>query len=206
MFQITIGDLQEKFLEFNKDNVDICFLDINESIGRVSQIIKLYDENLAGKKEFRRLTYDLTNIINNLIHISNVLDIDLENSIKLKEEYNSFKYSRNNFISEYSNNLTIENFQKAIYTYEVNRKENKKHIRFMYKLIEEVGELSKVIKDNIRISVNGSIKGTIEEELHDVFYYSLCLLSEFNLNYDYSLLSSLGFQIIKTKEKNKTVS
>ena len=43
--------------------------------------------------------------------------------------------------------------------------------RYFLKLIEEVGELSEVIRKNKRMEDN-FIKGTIEEELSDVLYYS----------------------------------
>lgn len=45
--------------------------------------------------------------------------------------------------------------------------------RYFLKLIEEVGELSEVIRKNKRMEDN-FIKGTIEEELSDVLYYSYC--------------------------------
>ena len=45
--------------------------------------------------------------------------------------------------------------------------------RYFLKLIEEVGELSEVIRKNKRMEDN-FIKGTIEEELSDVLYYVFC--------------------------------
>jgi len=48
--------------------------------------------------------------------------------------------------------------------------EQKHH--YFYKLIEEVGELSEVMRKQRRMEANGgTIKGTIEEELYDVLYY-----------------------------------
>ena len=46
--------------------------------------------------------------------------------------------------------------------------------KYFLKLIEEVGELSEAIRKNLRMK-NNSIKGTIEEELYDVFILYLCI-------------------------------
>ncbi|WP_010268848.1 MazG nucleotide pyrophosphohydrolase domain-containing protein [Paenibacillus senegalensis] len=45
-----------------------------------------------------------------------------------------------------------------------------KHAYFL-KLVEEVGELSEVLRKDKRLEPGGTIKGTIEEELYDVLYY-----------------------------------
>ena len=50
------------------------------------------------------------------------------------------------------------------------------------KLIEEVGELSEVIRKNRRMEGNKDIKGTIEEELYDVLYYVLALANTYGIN------------------------
>lgn len=52
---------------------------------------------------------------------------------------------------------------------------------YFYKLIEEVGELAEVIRKNKRQG-DGGIKGTIEEELSDVLYYTLCLANVYEVN------------------------
>ncbi|WP_199620771.1 MazG nucleotide pyrophosphohydrolase domain-containing protein [Paenibacillus alkalitolerans] len=46
---------------------------------------------------------------------------------------------------------------------------------YFYKLVEEVGELSEVVRKNKRLAETGNIKGTIEEELYDVLYYVAAL-------------------------------
>ncbi|MWC30281.1 MazG nucleotide pyrophosphohydrolase domain-containing protein [Paenibacillus sp. MMS18-CY102] len=56
---------------------------------------------------------------------------------------------------------------------------------YFYKLIEEVGELAEVIRKNKRQSDTG-IKGTIEEELSDVLYYTICLANVFKINLEQS--------------------
>ncbi|TMU85248.1 hypothetical protein FGG79_14305 [Bacillus sp. BHET2] len=40
--------------------------------------------------------------------------------------------------------------------------------------MEEVGELSEVIRQDMRWELQRTIKGTIEEELSDVMYYIRC--------------------------------
>ncbi|MDX8363007.1 MazG nucleotide pyrophosphohydrolase domain-containing protein [Cytobacillus sp. IB215316] len=65
-------------------------------------------------------------------------------------------------------NITIKELQSFI-----KAKDYKPELKNAYfqKLIEEVGELSEVIRKNKRLEQNGSIKGTVEEELYDVLYY-----------------------------------
>ena len=53
---------------------------------------------------------------------------------------------------------------------------------YFYKLTEEVGELSKAIRRNIRLSNKGDIKGTIEEELYDVLCYVVCIANSYDIN------------------------
>jgi len=53
---------------------------------------------------------------------------------------------------------------------------------YFMKLVEEVGELSEVIRKNIRMAETGTIKGTIEEELYDVLYYTLALANLYEID------------------------
>mgnify|MGYP000625102356 CR=1 FL=1 len=55
-------------------------------------------------------------------------------------------------------------------------------INYFYKLIEEVGELSEVLRKNKRLTESGEIKGTIEEELYDVLYYTVALANIHNIS------------------------
>lgn len=53
----------------------------------------------------------------------------------------------------------------------------------MLKLIEEFGELAENIRKNLRY--NGeNIKGTIEEELFDIFYYIIAIANDYNIDLD----------------------
>jgi NTP pyrophosphatase (non-canonical NTP hydrolase) len=56
-----------------------------------------------------------------------------------------------------------------------------KHQYFL-KLIEEVGELSEVVRKDRRLSQSETIKGTIEEELYDVLYYVLALANVYQID------------------------
>lgn len=53
---------------------------------------------------------------------------------------------------------------------------------YFMKLVEEVGELSEVIRKNKRLDETGNIKGTIEEELCDVLYYVIALANVYNID------------------------
>jgi NTP pyrophosphatase (non-canonical NTP hydrolase) len=53
---------------------------------------------------------------------------------------------------------------------------------YFQKLIEEVGELSEVIRKDKRLEREGSIKGTIEEELYDVLYYIISLANVYDID------------------------
>lgn len=54
--------------------------------------------------------------------------------------------------------------------------------KYFYKLSEEVGELAKSIRKNMRLESEGIIKGTIEEELYDIIYYVICLANMYNID------------------------
>ena len=61
---------------------------------------------------------------------------------------------------------------------EAEKKENSR--RLVLKLIEEFGELAENIRKNLRY--NGeNIKGTIEEELFDIFYFIIAIANDYNI-------------------------
>lgn len=53
---------------------------------------------------------------------------------------------------------------------------------YFLKLVEEVGELSKVIRKETRLAPGGEIKGTVEEELYDVLYYVAALANVYGID------------------------
>lgn len=55
-----------------------------------------------------------------------------------------------------------------------------KHAYFL-KLVEEVGELSEVLRKDKRM-INSDIKDTVEEELYDVLYYVLALANVYEVD------------------------
>ena len=62
---------------------------------------------------------------------------------------------------------------------EAEKKENSR--RLVLKLIEEFGELAENIRKHLRY--NGeNIKGTIEEELFDIFYYIIAIANDYNID------------------------
>jgi len=62
-----------------------------------------------------------------------------------------------------------------------------KHAYFM-KLVEEVGEVGRVLMKNdfkggkFRLAETGNIKDTLEEELYDVLYYALALANVYDVD------------------------
>jgi len=75
--------------------------------------------------------------------------------------------------------LTLKELQQ--YIKEKDYKPELKHAYFQ-KLIEEVGELSEVIRKGKRLNQQETIKGTIEEELYDVLYYIVSLANVYNID------------------------
>lgn len=53
---------------------------------------------------------------------------------------------------------------------------------YFLKLVEEVGELSEVLRKDLRMDESKQIKGTIEEELYDVLYYTLALANLYEID------------------------
>lgn len=53
---------------------------------------------------------------------------------------------------------------------------------YFYKLVEEVGELSRAIFLGAPHAKDDNIKGSVEEELWDVMYYTLCLANEYGVD------------------------
>ena len=60
---------------------------------------------------------------------------------------------------------------------------------YFLKLTEEVGELSRAIRKNLK-SENGEVKNTIDEEIWDVIYYAIAIANIYNIDIE---------QVIKTK-------
>lgn len=74
--------------------------------------------------------------------------------------------------------LTIKRLQEGIL--KIDNKNSSKE-KYMLNLIEEVGELAKVINADARMK-DKEITGTIEEELQDVLYYVTCLANFYGID------------------------
>lgn len=74
--------------------------------------------------------------------------------------------------------LTIKQLQEGIL--KIDNKNSSKE-KYMLNLIEEVGELAKVINADARMK-DKEITGTIEEELQDVLYYVTCLADFYGID------------------------
>jgi NTP pyrophosphatase (non-canonical NTP hydrolase) len=75
--------------------------------------------------------------------------------------------------------LTLRELQQ--YIKQTDHDPNNKH-HYFYKLIEETGELSEVLRKNKRLADSGNIKETIEEELYDVLYYVAALANVYDID------------------------
>lgn len=62
---------------------------------------------------------------------------------------------------------------------------------YFLKLVEEVGELSRAMRKGLKASDINQIKGTIDEELWDIIYYSLAIANLYSIDLE---------QVIKSKE------
>ena len=55
---------------------------------------------------------------------------------------------------------------------------------YFYKLVEEVGELSRAIFREVPPATEENFKGSVEEELWDIMYYTLCIANEYGIDMD----------------------
>jgi NTP pyrophosphatase (non-canonical NTP hydrolase) len=78
-----------------------------------------------------------------------------------------------------SENITLRDLQAYLKAKDF--RPELKHAYFL-KLIEEVGELAEVVRKDRRLSSSDTIKGTIEEELYDVLYYTLSLANVYDID------------------------
>lgn len=79
--------------------------------------------------------------------------------------------------------LTLTRLQEYLYEkYEKSKPEDLKNTqRYFLKLIEEVGELAEAIRKDSRMQ-DENIKGTIEEELSDVLYYTAVIANTYDID------------------------
>ncbi len=63
---------------------------------------------------------------------------------------------------------------------------------YFFKLSEEVGELSRAMRKGLKATDIYQIKGTIDEELWDVIYYTLAIANLYDIDLE---------QVIKIKEE-----
>lgn len=90
--------------------------------------------------------------------------------------------------------VTLKGLQK--YIKKRDYKPKKKPLYFM-KLIEEVGELSQMIKKDRRLDPEDertkAIKGTLEEELADVLYYVVALANVHEIDLEEAFLKKQAY-------------
>ena len=84
--------------------------------------------------------------------------------------------------------ITIKYLQQYIKAKDYNP-DMKDH--YFYKLSEEIGELARAMRKDMRMADN-QVKGTIEEEMWDVIYYILALANIYDIDLE---------EVIPLKEK-----
>lgn len=97
--------------------------------------------------------------------------------------------------------LTFEELQRAICSID----HDEEHMPdYFYKLSEEVGELSAAVRKDIRWNkANGSpFKGSIEEELCDVVYYTLALANLYHVDITQCLYEKEKLNVEKYSRPN----
>lgn len=94
--------------------------------------------------------------------------------------------------------LTIKNIQEGIGKVD---HFNNKVDRCFYKLIEEVGELSEVVRKDVRME-NDNIKNTIEEEIVDVIYYTCLLANVYGIDLENCIYLKEEINAIKYNRSN----
>lgn len=77
------------------------------------------------------------------------------------------------------NNITISKLQKYIKEQDYNPTLKE---QYFLKLAEEVGELSRAMRKNATPATASEFKGTIEEELYDVIYYTLNIANCYDID------------------------
>lgn len=55
-------------------------------------------------------------------------------------------------------------------------------LQYLQKLVEEVGELARAMRKDVRYSETHHIKGTLDEELYDVLYYVVALANTYDVD------------------------
>ncbi len=78
-----------------------------------------------------------------------------------------------------ANQVTLQSLQKYIKAkdYRPNAK-----LEYLQKLVEEVGELARAMRHEIRYVQTRQIKGTLEEELYDVLYYVVAIANLYDVD------------------------
>jgi len=75
--------------------------------------------------------------------------------------------------------ITISYLQQYIKSKDFHPEEQEKY--FM-KLAEEIGELSRAMRKELRPQSEGAIKETVEEELWDIIYYILAIANTYEID------------------------
>ena len=91
---------------------------------------------------------------------------------------------------------TISNLQAFVDNQKSSK--NKHRQKYFLKLIEEVGELSEMLKDDQRMDPESAkrkaIKNTMEEEMADVLFYLLALANAWDVNLEKAFINKVKYR------------
>jgi len=70
-------------------------------------------------------------------------------------------------------------------------------LQYLQKLVEEVGELARAMRKNVRYLDTQNIKGTLDEELYDVLYYVVTLANIYEVDLEETMQLKESFNTAK---------
>ncbi len=179
---IEIFYTAQEFMDLSEDSIEYIANQelLEEKIYEYKQNFKtiLQEEELAiayGVKKNEPIKTEKAKlpVINNVVDIQNIES----NAAKIQTE-EPVVVDIQKAEPKKKVDLTIKRLQEGIL--KIDNKNSSKE-KYMLNLIEEVGELAKVINADARMK-DKEITGTIEEELQDVLYYVTCLANFYGID------------------------
>lgn len=185
---IEIFYTAQEFMDLSEDSIEYIANQelLEEKIDEYKQKFKtiLAEEELAityGVKKFEPVKMEKAKL-----PVTNTQIIDQKKDVEKEKEQIKIP------------DLTIKKLQESIS--KIDHKNNSKE-KYMLKLMEEVGELAKVVNEDIRMK-DKEIKGTIEEELQDVIYYVTCLANIYGIDLEECIYLKEELNCKKYNRKN----
>ncbi len=197
----TIKYLQRYLLTNIAEHFDLnwFFLKLIEEVGELSVAMRKNLLRVNTGTIIDTIDEELWDIMFYTLVIANHYNVDMEKTIKDKEEINFIKWNNPTPFEEIDNikngvqilegKTTVRYLQNYLLA---NNNHPESLDRFFLKLIEEVGELSVAMRKNLIRKEGDNVKGTIDEELWDIIYYVLIIANCYEIDME---------EVIKLKEE-----